>query len=89
MRSSPCCPGKSSSAFPWCRRFSVSAEDHLGTLEPGKLADIITLDKSPLEDIKKAQSIRRVIKGGWVFNPEALKTRQIIRLRKVNSLSLN
>ena len=35
--------------------------------------DIIILDKNPLEDIKNTQSIWRVIKGGWVFNPEELK----------------
>jgi imidazolonepropionase-like amidohydrolase len=38
-----------------------------------KLADIILLDKNPLEDIKNTQSIWRVIKGGWVFDPEKLK----------------
>ena len=52
---------------------AVGADDHLGTLEPGKLADIVLLDANPLEDIKNTQSIWRVIKGGWVFDPEELR----------------
>ncbi len=52
---------------------AVGAEDDLGTLEPGKLADIVLLDANPLEDIKNTQTIWRVIKGGWVFDPEALR----------------
>ncbi len=52
---------------------AVGAEDHLGTLEVGKLADIVLLDANPLEDIKNTQTIWRVIKGGWVFDPEALR----------------
>ena len=52
---------------------AVGAEDHLGTLEPGKLADIVLLDASPLDDIKNTQTIWRVIKGGLVFDPEELR----------------
>ena len=52
---------------------AVGAEDDLGTLEPGKLADLVLLDRNPLEDIKNTQSIWRVIKGGWVFDPEKLR----------------
>ena len=52
---------------------AVGADDDLGTLEPGKLADIILLDANPLEDIKNTQTIWRVIKGGWVFDPEKLR----------------
>jgi imidazolonepropionase-like amidohydrolase len=37
------------------------------------LADIVLLDANPLEDIKNAQAIWRVIKGGWVFDPEELR----------------
>ena len=51
----------------------VGAEEHLGTLEVGKLADIVVLDANPLEDIKNTQTIWRVLKGGWVFDPEALQ----------------
>ena len=36
------------------------------------LVDILLLDTNPLEDIKNTQAIWRVIKGGFVFDPEAL-----------------
>lgn len=52
---------------------AVGAQDDLGTLEPGKLADIVLLDKNPLEDIRNTQTIWRVIKGGWVFDPDQLR----------------
>ncbi|MCH8253927.1 MAG: amidohydrolase family protein [Gemmatimonadetes bacterium] len=52
---------------------AVGAEDDLGTLEVGKLADIVLLDANPLDDIKNTQTIWRVIKGGWVFDPEKLR----------------
>ena len=55
---------------------AVGAEDELGTLEPGKLADIVLLDANPLEDIKNTQTIWRVIKGSWVFDPEKLRPPQ-------------
>jgi imidazolonepropionase-like amidohydrolase/Tol biopolymer transport system component len=52
---------------------TVGAGDELGTLEVGKLADIVLLDANPLEDIKNTQAIWRVIKGGVVFDPETLR----------------
>ncbi len=52
---------------------AVGADDDLGTLEVGKLADIVLLDADPLEDIKNTQTIWRVLKGGWVFDPEELR----------------
>ena len=52
---------------------AVGAEDHLGSLEPGKLADLVLLDANPLEDIRNTQTIWRVIKGGWLFDPEKLR----------------
>ncbi|MFQ5772890.1 MAG: amidohydrolase family protein [Kiloniellaceae bacterium] len=41
----------------------------LGTLEVGKLADLVVLDADPLVDIRNTQRIHRVIKGGEVFDP--------------------
>ena len=52
---------------------AVGAEDDLGTLVPGKLADMVLLDKNPLEDIRNTQTIWRVIKGGWLFDAEELR----------------
>jgi len=39
----------------------------------GKLADIVVLDADPLVNIRNTQSIWRVIKGGWVFDPAKLR----------------
>ena len=54
---------------------ALGVQDDLGTLEVGKLADIVLLNANPLEDIKNTQAIWRVVKGGWVFDPEELKPR--------------
>lgn len=51
---------------------AVGAPD-LGTLSPGKIADLVVLNANPLQDIRNSEAIWRVIKGGWVFDPEALK----------------
>ena len=52
---------------------ALGAEDDLGTLEPGKLADIVLLDENPLDDIRNTQSIWWVMKGVWVFDPDELR----------------
>ncbi len=45
----------------------------LGRIAEGFTADIVLLDANPLEDIRNTQRIWRVIKGGWVFDPEELR----------------
>ena len=51
---------------------TVRAEEMLGTIEPGKLADLIVLRDSPLEAIGNTRSIEAVYKGGQRFEPQAL-----------------
>lgn len=48
------------------RRLGSQGED-IGTLEPGKIADLILLDADPTRDIANTTRIRRVMKSGeWV-----------------------
>lgn len=44
----------------------------VGTLEPGKRADLLILDRNPLEDIRHTRTIWRVVQGGREVDPQAL-----------------
>jgi hypothetical protein len=43
-----------------------------GTIEPGKLADLIVLDGDPLENIASTRNVRRVIANGRVYDVDDL-----------------
>lgn len=45
-------------------------QDRIGSLEPGKLADIIAVSGNPLSDIKQVQHVLFVMKGGVVIKDE-------------------
>ena len=44
-------------------------QDLLGTVEPGKLADVIIVDADPLKDIKNLDKINTVIQDGRIVEP--------------------
>jgi imidazolonepropionase-like amidohydrolase len=46
--------------------FVCGQDDHLGTLQAGKLADIIVVDGDPLSDLQALERVVAVIKGGEV-----------------------
>lgn len=45
---------------------ALQAEDRLGTVEPGRLADLVLLDADPLTDIRNTRRIRVVLRAGMV-----------------------
>jgi len=45
---------------------AIGKEAELGTLEPGKLADVLVLSSNPLEDIRNTRSVETVLKAGQI-----------------------
>jgi imidazolonepropionase-like amidohydrolase len=46
----------------------LGMEDQLGTIEKGKLADLVLLDANPLDDIRNTQKIAGVVANGRYFS---------------------
>lgn len=50
----------------------LGMEDRLGTVEKGKLGDLVLLDRDPLEDIRNTREIFAVVANGRFFSREDL-----------------
>ena len=53
---------------------AMRVEQDVGTIEPGKRADLLVLDANPLEDISNIRRVRFVVKNGRMFESAALWT---------------
>ena len=49
---------------------TLGVGDDVGTLEKGKLADLVLLRRNPLEDVRNTREIELVINKGHAFTPE-------------------
>ena len=50
----------------------IGLADEIGSLKVGKLADLIVMDKNPLEDIHNSNSVRYVMVNGRLFDAETM-----------------
>ena len=51
---------------------AMGLDDRIGSIEVGKLADMVIARGDPTDDIRAARDIRLVIKGGEVYDPAAI-----------------
>jgi imidazolonepropionase-like amidohydrolase len=52
--------------------FALGRTDLLGSIENGKLADLVVLNANPLSNISNVRQVHRVIKEGIIYEPDVL-----------------
>jgi len=52
---------------------ALNRQDQLGTISPGKLADLVILDADPCFDVRNTRRISAVVRGGWLCDPAGIR----------------
>ena len=59
-------------ASTWNGAHYIGMEHEIGSLEKGKLADLVVLDANPLESIYNSEKIRYVMMNGRIYDASTL-----------------
>jgi imidazolonepropionase-like amidohydrolase len=51
---------------------ALQVEDRLGTVQSGKLADLVIVNGNPLSDIRNTRNVHTVIRAGAVYDSREL-----------------
>jgi imidazolonepropionase-like amidohydrolase len=64
----------------------LHATDSLGTVAPGKIADLVLLDANPLLDVYNTRKIFAVVARGRVYNRAALDSMLVVAKGVVDAM---
>ena len=66
-------PAEAIKCATWNGAWYLGMDGSIGSVESGKLADFVVLDRNPLEDVHNTNSVRWTVKNGDVFDGNTLE----------------